>query len=210
MTFDDAMYEVLQHRRYDLLTGRRTDIVREISQWLGERLIDALIWLLEQINLGDLAGDLGDDIALIAGIFAGIGTFVLILAAFVIVRAIWRLQREEKYDLSDIFEELAQGNYTVPELLQLSDSAADRRIAVRYRYIAALLSLNEREIIHISPAATNRLILQQIRQEASELVEPFRVVADVFHLSWFGHKELVSEMFIQFTQAVDILVEGEK
>jgi CDP-glycerol glycerophosphotransferase (TagB/SpsB family) len=115
-------------------------------------------------------------------------------------------RKQVKHDLSHMFEELAQKNYTVAELLTLSQNADDRRIAVRYRYIAALLALNERNIIHINPSATNALILQSLQANRPALANPFTHMMHVYHLSWFGYKEIDEKGFSLFCEAGDVLM----
>ena len=206
MSFDDAMFEVLQGRRYDILMGRRVDIQRVIAAWF-ERLI---ISILERIHLGDFEGISRERLGIIATIFAMIGVVIIVVAVVVLFRLLRRSRQNMVHDLSDIFEELSRRSYTVDELLQLSQSAQDRRLAVRYRYIAALLALNERDIIRISPSATNRLILREIQSAAPGLVSAFSQVVDVFHLVWFGHKQVSDEVFIKFAHAIHTLIEDNQ
>jgi hypothetical protein len=77
---------------------------------------------------------------------------------------------------------------------------------VRYKYIAVILSLNEREIIRISPAATNAIILRQIKKSAPEISAPFYEIAETFHYAWFGHKMLGGDKLGSFSAAVDKVV----
>lgn len=206
VSFDDAMYEVLQHRNYDILTGRRVDIGREVDEWITQRIFDALLWVFRRVDLGNLFPETTDGFSTIATVFAVVGIIMILVAVFVIIRALMLRKWRKDYDLSDIFEELAQGNYSVADLLQISQNADDRRISIRYRYIAVLLSLNEREIIHISQSATNGLILQEINSKVPILVQPFRSVAEVFHQSWFGYKDIPDEKFTQFIDDANKLI----
>jgi len=204
MSFDDAMHEVLQTSRYDLLMGRRVDA----GTWFSDLFARIIINLLERINISALSINAtgGANINTIATIFAVVGLIIVVVTGVVLYRTLMRAKQNMDYDLSDIFEELAHRHYTVEELLHLSHTASDRRISVRYSYIAALIALDEKEIIRISPSATNRIILQDIQRAAPDLVSPFSRLVDVFHWSWFGHKAVGDEDFLNFSGAVDTLV----
>jgi len=203
MTFDEAMYQVLQTRRYDMLTGRRVDIWRVIGEWL-ERLI---INILNRLNLPDFGGESWDGgIGIIALVFSVVGAIAVIVAGIVLWRTYKNKRREVRHDLFDIFEELSQKKYTVAELINLSQTAGDKRISVRYRYIAVLLALDERAIIRISPSATNRIILREIQHTAPALAQSFVQVAEVFHQVWFGYKNVDDTGFENFTEAVSNII----
>lgn len=208
MTFYDAMHEVLQRRRYDVLTGRRTDFGQAFIDWL-ER---AITRLFDRIDFTAFYGTgIGDGLNTVAMVFAVVGIIIIVAAGIMLFRTFYdRSNKSESYDLSDIFEELAKKKYSVDELLNLSQSAHDRRISVRYRYIAALLALDEKQIIRIRPSATNRLILQEIKTAAPEFESSFFKTADVFHSSWFGYKTVTDETFKSFADAVNVLVVGKQ
>jgi len=205
MNFDDAMYEVLQRPKYDRLTGRSVDVSQSVGDWLTQ-LIN---WIFDQIDIAFPEGS-GINTNAVATMFTVIGGIMAIVAGIILVRSFLRSRVPPQYDLHDIFEELAQHNYTVSELIELSQRSTDRRIAVRYRYIAALLALNERQTIRIEPSATNAVILRQIQSNAPQLTAAFTMVADVFHLSWFGYKDVRDDAFHEFTSAVNILVSAHK
>ena len=203
MSFDEAIYEVLQTSRYDRLTGRSVDFRQVVGEWI-ERFI---IWIISR--LGFLFPD-GSNVNTnaVAVIFVVVGGLLVIVAGIVLARNFLRSRVVVRHDLRDVFEELANNKYTVVDLLELSRRADSRRVAVRYRYIAALLALNERQIIIIEPSATNAIILRQVRESAAGLVPAFERVADVFHRAWFGNKNVSDEAFDGFVSAVDTLVKG--
>ncbi|MCL2841499.1 MAG: DUF4129 domain-containing protein [Defluviitaleaceae bacterium] len=205
MSFDEALYEVLQTSRYDRLTGRNMSIQQIFLEWL-DRLI---LWFFDQF---DFAFPDTPDIntGAVATVFVVIGGIIVLVTGFVLLRSLFRSRIIEAYDLQDIFEELTNKKYTVADLMELSEKSENRRFAIRYRYIAVLLSLNERQIIRIEPSATNAIILRQIKDSAVKFVSPFSQVADVFHRSWFGHKHVSDDVFQGFISAVDTLVRSEQ
>ncbi|MCL2198909.1 MAG: hypothetical protein FWB80_08310 [Defluviitaleaceae bacterium] len=199
MTFERAMYEVLETSRYDFLTGRRVDI-REWFAGLATRFFE---WLFYNFDFNMPMG-IGGNARTIATIFTIIVVVLVAVAMFVLIRTYLRSRVPVRHTLQDIFEEIK--NHTVSELLQLSEIAEDRRTAVRYKYIAAILWLNENNIIVIEPSDTNKLIMRQIKEAAPALVTPFSQIADGFHLAWFGHKDLGEDAFAGFNSAVETVV----
>jgi len=199
MNFQDAMNDVLQSSRYDFLTGRRVDIRDTIDELLNR----FFIWLFDNFSI-NIPGGTGGNTGVITFIFTVIAVALVAVAGFVLIRAYLRSRVAVRHTLHDIFEELR--NHTVAELLELSRTARNRRVAVRYKYIAVILSLNERDIIVIEPSATNAIILRQIKAAAPEYSMPFSQIADTFHLAWFGHKNLSDDVLGRFDSAVDRVV----
>ena len=199
MNFYDAMHEVLETSRYDFLTGRRVDI-REAFWDFIERILS---WIFGNLSFNLPDGE-GGAVGLIVAVFTIIALILVVIAAWVLVR---NMRRREvvRHSLSDIFEELK--SHTVAELLQLADTAENRRITIRYKYIAVILSLNENDIITIEPSHTNAIILRQIKTTAPALAESFAYVMEAFHLTWFGHKNLADEAFAEFNAAVNRAVQ---
>jgi len=198
INFYDAMNEVLARRRYDRLMGRN---------WSPWETIDNAIDALPSpppVQMNRTQG-----ITSLGTIFIIVGAIIVAIVVIVLILNYLNNRVVKEYDLSDIFEELAQRNYTVQELVHLSQTAKDKRLAIRYRYIAALLSLNERDIIHISPSATNATILNELMDSPfSSLSSAFSHTADVFHLSWFGFKDITDQGFFDFANSVSLLIAG--
>jgi hypothetical protein len=198
MKFNDVMQEVLKGSRYDFLTGRRVDIREMFINGL-ERV---LTWLFGRFNFS-LPGGEGGYAGVVAAVFVVIAVVLVIVAGVVVVRAYLRSRVREQHDLYDLFQEMK--HYTVKELLEMSYSAKNLREAVRYKYIAAILSLNERDIIVIEPSATSAIILRQIHAAEPTLAAPFYQVAEAFHLTWFGHKKLSGEAAEKVNSAVKVV-----
>jgi len=206
--FYEAMNEVLQTSRYDRLTGRRVSWRNRVWDWF----LDLLERIFSNINIDPdfMIGDVNYNLSAVPIVFMVIGAILLVVAAVAIFRAIRRNRFVEYYDLSDIFEELAQKNYSVDDLMELSDNADNRRLAIRYRYIAALLALNEKQIIEIRPSATNAIILKQIAESSPTLAPIFECTADAFQRAWFGYKNINDIAYQDFVAAVDsILLSGD-
>lgn len=203
--FETAMQEVLQQSRYDRLTGRAVDFKKMIAD-AAKRVIE---FILDKFSfrLPDLSTYNTD---IFSYLFLGVGLLLLLVAIGVTVRILARRRRKPSaFDLSELFEELAQKQYTVSELLALSQEyASDNRWreAVRYRFIALLAGLNEQRVIRIGVSKTNAQLARDIAAAAPELAGPFEETAECFHYVWFGHKPVPPEQFTQFTRNVDRLL----
>ena len=206
--FPDAMHEVLQTSRYDVLMGRRQRFQEIIVEWIGnffERLFNRFDFEFSPTAINTPRG-------IVSTSFTIIGIILAIVALVFVYKNFLRKYDEYEYDLSDIFEELAKKNYTVSELIRLSEDAetdANRRLAIRYRYIAAILHLTEKQIIEIKPSATNAVIAAQIRVATPSLLPRFKVVADAFHLAWFGYKDIDDSAYTAFAAQISAIISCE-
>ena len=199
-TFDESLQNVLQTRRYDRLMGRSRSVTQVISDFFT-RILDALF---ERFNFNIPRGS-GEYNALPL-IFAIVGGILFAVGVFVLIRMILHARRPYVHNLAQIFEELADHNYTVEELINLADEAPERRVAIRYRYIAAILSLHEKNFIKILPSSTNAIILRHLKDFFSNLAKPFTEVAHIYHLAWFGYRDINDEMLHEFCKQIDDLI----
>ncbi|MCL2603913.1 MAG: DUF4129 domain-containing protein [Defluviitaleaceae bacterium] len=199
MPFEEAMQEVLQTRRYDLLMGRSRNLRDTVADFI-DRHITAL---LERLNLVMPQGD--GDSRTIPFIFAVVGGILLAVGTAALIRMFIRARRPKVHTLSDIFGELAGKNLTAEELIGMAETA-DRRLSVRYRYIAVLLAMDEGGLIRITPSATNALILRALRDGYPLLAQPFADMADTFHLAWFGNKRVSDGDFSSFRAVCGVLM----
>ena len=200
--FDIALYEVLQRSRYDGLMGRYNIEENDPFDFLN-----SILERLPDINL-NISDDYSYNQSIIGTIFVVIGVILAVVALVVLIRTFMYNRKVAKYDLSDIFEELTNRNLTVADLINLSQTAANKRLAVRYRYIASLLALDESNIIQIRPSATNAIIFNEIKNTKPELANAFYHTMDVFQRTWFGYKNITDEEFFSFANAVTVLITG--
>ena len=205
-TFPDAMREVLETSRYDELMGRGSHIQETIANALGnffERLFNRFDFEFSPTAISTPRG-------IVSISFVAIGLILATIALIFMYRSLSNKIEEYEYYLEDIFEELAKKNYTVMELIKLSEDAdTNRRLAIRYRYIATLLHLNEKQIIEIKPSATNAVIMSQISRATPQLLPSFKTVADAFHLAWFGYKDISDSDYSAFIAQVAALISNE-
>ena len=202
--FDHALSEALQQSKYDRLTGRAFDLQGLIEEALT-RFFEFVAGLF---NLRLPNGvEINTDV--VAIVFAVAGLLALLAITIAIVRRIKRKRLVSAYDLSDVYEEIKQRELTAREWLSVSQKcygAGQNREAVRYRYIAALIALQEKKIITVRASQTNAQISGELASAAPALSAPFSEIADCFHLAWFGGRAVDSAAFAKFSETVRILV----
>ncbi|WP_298818726.1 DUF4129 domain-containing protein [Chloroflexus sp.] len=93
---------------------------------------------------------------------------------------------------------------TVSEAQRLAAAArqaSDRRSAVRYLYLAALLWLNEQGVLRYDRSLTNREYLQRLRSSspARDLLEP---VIATFDAVWYGFRPIDDQAFARYEEQV--------
>lgn len=202
--FDDAMREVLSQSRYDRLTGRALDL----KQIVSDALMRILEFILKRLrfNLPDMGGFRTD---IYVYVFIAVGVLLLVVITGITLRLLARRRKAAVHDLSDLFEELAQKQYTVDELLRLSqarEKVENLREAVRFRYIAVLVGLNERQVIFIEKSKTNAVLLAELNAAEPALAPVFSDVVDTFHHAWFGYKPVAAERYTEFLKNTDDLL----
>jgi len=202
MNFYEARNEILQTPRYDSLMGRRTDLGEQISVWFSEMLEQ----LFSNFYINIDPSRTNYNLEMISLAFVIVAVVLLIVAGVVAFRTLRNSRTTQYHDLMDIFEEVVKKNYSVSDLIQLSQNAPDRRLAIRYRYIAVLLALNEKQIIEIKPSATNATILRQIQAASPMLSLHFSYLVDVFHRAWFGSKDITDEAYKKLTESAAVLL----
>lgn len=82
--------------------------------------------------------------------------------------------------------------------------AGDSRSAVRYLYLAALLWLDERDLLRYDRALTNREYLDRVRDNPA-LQRRLAPIVATFDRVWYGHAPLSREELAQFTQDIERL-----
>ena len=201
--FEDSLRRVLEQPRYSRLTGRSFDLRRQINEWL----VDLIESILNRLGFIDLENrDYNLDI--IAAVFSVTAALTVVVTAVFIARFFLLRKKAGNYDLSDIFEEFKDSPMSAERLLMLSQmhEGTSRRLAVRYKYIAVILSLNENNIITIKPSMTNKQIIRDIKKSAPGLASDFGILAECFHYSWFGKKDVEDGDYGIFNELVKRLV----
>lgn len=80
----------------------------------------------------------------------------------------------------------------------------DYRSAIRYLYLASLLMLDERGVIHYNSSLTNREHLQHLR-DRPQVQDLLRQVVNAFEEVWYGYLSVDEAYYQHFRQQVDEL-----
>jgi hypothetical protein len=105
---------------------------------------------------------------------------------------------------SAAFDDDPETSLEARERAALSEASTDYRAAIRYLYLASLLLLDERGLIHYDRALTNREHLRQVANQP-QLVACLRPVIDIFEQVWYGFMPADQALYEQFRQYVDRL-----
>ncbi|MBI1279400.1 MAG: DUF4129 domain-containing protein [Anaerolineaceae bacterium] len=80
----------------------------------------------------------------------------------------------------------------------------DYRTAIRYLYLASLLMLDERGVIHYDATLTNREHLRHVKDKP-QLYDVLRQVINAFEEVWYGYLPINEAYYQHFSQQVDEL-----
>lgn len=167
------------------------------KSWV-DRLLDHFFTFLERVWPGQkTAFTLGQGVATIAGIF-------LIIVLVYIVRHL----------LQDVVGEArlpqrkaADDPLTAQDAHQQAQNAAgtgDYRTAVRYLYLACLLSLDERGLLRYDRSLTNREYLRTI-SHLPDLAKLLGEVVELFDRVWYGFQSISETTYRQYELRVQAL-----
>jgi len=209
LTFYQAMQEVLARPKYDLLTGRA------INYWeiFWDAVGCAVLNLLEQITLN--IPDTDYNLNFISTLFI---IFTVLLLLVVVIGSIYLYLRYRKkkdkgeQSIATIFDDIANRRLSYNDLLRISQKHAEKgqyREAVRNRYIASLVVLHEKKTISVDRSKTNSQLARELNEAVPSLTKSFKTVIDIFHLTWFGKKDIDSMAYGDFKANAQLL-EGEK
>ena len=208
--FYQAMQEVLQRPRYDILTGRSTDyqqLIRDTMLSVAESAFDAFIDLLRRLDF-NVPDAPNYNVQAIANVFLIVTGALLALALFGAVY--FFIKRRSKAvseaSMASLFDDIANKRFSLSDLLKTSEEHAKNeqyREAIRYRYIAVLVALNDKRIIRVEKSKTNAQLSTELRAAAPTLAEPFDNTVDTFQKSWFGLKAVDYQDFILNVEKVE-------
>ncbi len=167
------------------------------DQW-WEKFINWIDELLTRLMFSRGANALGLDwIVLI------IGALVLAGVAFFF----WRNVRAHLVREAALAQDAAELNglsaSSAIKQAQTLAAGANYRQAVRYLYLAALLTLDERGVLRYDKTLTNRQVLRHARQSAdTELAQAMSPVVDTFDSVWYGFTEVDDETYQTYAKQI--------
>ena len=209
-SFYDAMQEVLNRPQYDILTGRSVDYQQLITEALGR----AAISLLERVRLHmPDSPDYNIDALIFVFIVAAA---LLLLATSMGATYLYLKHRKRRGRWDDvsssvaaIFDDIENKRFSLSDLIRTSQEYAKNnqlRDAVRYYYIAVLVSLDDNRTIYVEKSKTNAQLAQELAAAAPDLFGPFTAVINIFHEAWFGQKSIDDNKYYNFVSCVEEII----
>jgi len=206
--FDEAMNSALSNPKYNILTGRAPDIRRRLAEAAGDLLDRFIQSLIERLSLPELTGS-----GINASVLFGIFIFVAVTAtAFIIYFTVKRVKNRAAYrTASDILHGVDIKIKTVDSLLaEAADFAQNGcyRDAVRYEFIALLLALNQKNVVHLQDYKTNGQLKNEVKQNGAQIYDGFCMAAETFNRVWFGNKTAGAELYGNNNKLTAALIGG--
>lgn len=169
--------------------------------WLGQ-FLDWLGRLLERLlrPVSETAQNNGGVITWTIALVGG-----LLLAA-VIGYLLLGLRRSLTHE-ANLEQDDSEANLTAKTAFDQASALArdgDYRTAVRFLYLAALLRLDERDLLRYDRALTNREYIEQVRDNPA-LQERLMPVVATFDRVWYGHAPLDEAAFAAYRTQVEAL-----
>jgi hypothetical protein len=162
---------------------------------LWQRLLNGFVRLLARLAPGASAGAVINTVLLI-----GIAVTIGLILRYVYVHSVRSVIREAGIDpVTGIPPDLT-ADRAFEQARNYAD-AEDRREAVRYLYLAAILVLEARGHIRLDRAHTNRELLADLSPRP-ELAAGFRDVIETFDRVWYGFQPISREEFGKYSDAV--------
>jgi hypothetical protein len=129
-----------------------------------------------------------------------VGVMVLAAVVFFFIRTL-RANLVSRQDLEEAINGGKLSSSSALKQAQQLAAGADYRSAVRYLYLAAVLSLDERGLLRFDKALTNREVLRQTSTHA-QLKSELRPVVETFDQVWYGLQPISDEQYHEYEQQV--------
>lgn len=190
--------------------------VRKFFNDLISKIFDFFMGILEKlfsnirINPNFLRGKASGAVTIVKIVIVCFIVVLVVLLIIVGVKIFLRIRSNKKLQEEDD-DEIASfvENTDVPlTLAQKYENEGNFRFAFRYLYIALLINLNTREIIHIEKAKTNRQYIREIRENKPEIIDNFVPFTEAFAFYWYGKRTIDKEQLSAWNIVYYSLCEG--
>ncbi len=205
MTFEQAVNDVLQQRKYDLLMGHMLDF-REAFQNALWNFFENLFGKIN-IKMPDMPEY---NISVITNIFILFTVLLIIFIIYLIVCTKNKKIINTSKSMEEIFHELKENKLTFEDLIRLSRDYADKkqhRESVRYIYIALLWLFNTKNILSIDLYKTNSQLKRELSASRPQFSEKFAIIVETFNTVWFGHKQISSDSYEKYMELINGLMQ---
>lgn len=199
--FDNTVNKVLSKPGYKHLSGGFPDLINKIKEGLKEKIEAFLNAFFSNIS------DTPKVSEGLSNIFLIIGLLILIIIIIFIVVKINKI-RDKKVKISEIFGEKLDED-TSPESLRVKameyNSRGEYREAIRYEFIALLLSMHEKGLLILDETKTGDELYQFLRKNGYGKISAFKVLVNIFNSSWYGRKKYDLELYKKWEYSFNLI-----
>jgi hypothetical protein len=139
---------------------------------------------------------------------SGLAQIILLVAGVIVVALVFvYFARSLQVQSAEAEPDVSADPTTSTDAQTRADETAqsqDYRSAIRYMYLASLLMLDERGVIHYDSSLTNREHLRHLRDKP-QVYEILRRVINAFEEVWYGYHPIDEAYYQRFRQQVDEL-----
>jgi len=202
--FDEAMSRALESPKYNVLTGRTPDISERAADIIRNFIEKYVLPLLARIP--PFTGG-GSGVNILYGIFIISG--IMIISLIIYFYAANKKKRGLSMPVADILSGVDINYATTESLLKQAAAFAEAgmyRDAVRYGYIALLLTLDKKGLIGLSDSKTNGQFLREVKFSAPEISGGFGLAVAAVNYIWFGNKNIDAEGYNKNIAATSELI----
>jgi len=190
--------------------------IRKFFSELISKIIEFLLGILEKLfgnikfDPNFLQGKASGTVTLVKIVVVCFIAVIIVLLIIIGIKTFLRISSNKKIDDEDYdeIESFIENTDAPRELAQRYESEGNFRLAFRYLYIALLINLNTREIIHIEKAKTNRQYLKEIRENEPKIIDNFIPFTEAFAFYWYGKRTIDKEKLSAWNIVYNSLYEG--
>lgn len=180
---------------------RRESLLDQVRRWLSELFSRLLPEPQPTVGTNPIGARI---VQLTGWIIVGVAATLLLLLLVRWLQTVLKAFVVEANHPSSHVDELLATPAAARQAASHYAQGGDYRSAVRYLYLAALMTLQERRIVPRDPSLTNREVLARTPADAP-IHTPLATVVDVFDDVWYGVHEPDAATFEHYRAAVDEL-----
>lgn len=179
------------------------DKIKEFIKWLMEKINPSKLFRFQkEITISE---DASEVLAIVA---AGLILLILGLICYFIFRNFKKSRRVMMDEDAEILNTIHDPDIITDRVQQYIE-AGDYSQALRFLYIAMLISFNKLNIIRINKAKTNKQYLLEIESNKPQVYSTVMDFTNDFNRYWYGKKELSKTKFESLYRSYSTIIETE-
>ena len=109
----------------------------------------------------------------------------------------------------EIFDEFHKTSLDYKGILNISkdyEIENDYRFAVRYQYLALIMLMSDKNIVHITDSMTGGQFLKEIKNNNIKYYEQVNKTINMFYYLWFGNKDIEPDLYMDYKTGYDHMI----